>query len=94
MDSARAVAGELSLEGRAKLIRCPLLVVMGKLDRLIPWTHAARLAEEAGGPSELLLLEKGNHGCANLSPFHRYLTADWVAERLGGRTRQAATAPA
>ena len=94
MDSARAVAGQLSLEGRAKLIRCPLLVVMGKLDRLIPWTQATRLAKEAGGPAELLLLEKGNHGCANLAPFHRYLTADWVAERLGATTRQPAAASA
>ena len=94
MDSARAVAGQLSLEGRAKLIHCPLLVVMGKLDRLIPWTQAARLAEEAGGPARLLLLDKGNHGCANLSPFHRYLTADWVAERLGGPASRAARAPA
>ena len=92
--TARAVAGQLSLEGRAELIRCPLLVVMGKLDRLIPWTQAARLAEEAGGPSELLLLEKGNHGCANLAPFHRYLTADWVAERLGAPTRRPAPAAA
>ena len=31
---------ELSLAGRAELIRCPLLAVMGKLDRLIPWQHA------------------------------------------------------
>jgi dienelactone hydrolase len=93
--SARAVAGQLSLERRAKLIRCPLLAVMGKQDRLIPWTQAARLAEEAAGPAELLLLEKGNHGCANLAPFHRYLTADWVAERLGvTTTRRAAAAPA
>ncbi|MGO9218624.1 MAG: alpha/beta hydrolase family protein [Streptosporangiaceae bacterium] len=94
MDSARAVAGQLSLEGRAGLIRCPLLVVMGKLDRLIPWTEAARLAGEAGGPTKLLLLEKGNHGCANLSPFHRYLTADWVAERLGATASRPATARA
>ena len=94
MDSARAAAGQLTLEGRAELIRCPLLVVMGKLDRLIPWTQAARLAEEAGGPAELLLLDKGNHGCANLSPFHRYLTADWVAERLGATVRRPATATA
>ena len=50
MDSARSVAGQLSLEGRAKLIHCPLLVVMGKLDRLIPWTQAARLAQEAAAP--------------------------------------------
>ena len=44
-----------------------------------------RLVEEAGGPAELLLLEQGNHGCANLAPFHRYRTADWAAsaERLG-----------
>ena len=94
MDRARAVAGQLSLEGRAALIRCPLLVVMGRLDRLIPWTEAARLAEETGGPAELLLLEKGNHGCANLSPFHRYRTADWVAGQLGARTRRPAGAAA
>jgi 2,6-dihydroxypseudooxynicotine hydrolase len=86
MDSAWAVAAQLSLAGRAEKIRCPLLAVMGKLDRLIPWQDAARLVEEASGPSELLLLEQGNHGCANLAPFHRYRTADWVAEQLGART--------
>jgi len=70
-----------------------VLTVNG-LDRLIPWTEAARLVEEAGGPAELLLLEKGNHGCANLSPFHRYRTADWVAGQLGARTRRPAGAAA
>jgi 2,6-dihydroxypseudooxynicotine hydrolase len=87
MAAARVVAGQLSLAGRAEKIRCPLLAVMGKLDRLIPWQDAARLVEEASGPSELLLLEQGNHGCANLAPFHRYLTADWVAGQLGARVR-------
>ncbi len=93
-DHARQVAGQLSLEGRAELIRCPLLAVMGRLDRLIPWQQADRLVREAGGPARLLMLEKGNHGCANLAPFHRYETADWVAERLdarpGGRAGSAA----
>ena len=84
MAAARAAAAELSMEGRAELIRCPLLAVTGKRDRLIPWEHSARLVKEASGPAELLLLEEGNHGCANLAPFHRYLTADWVAEQLGG----------
>ena len=67
---------------------------MGKQDRLIPWTQAARLAEAAAGPAELLLLEKGNHGCANLAPFHRYLTADWVAETRHRDQPAAAAAPA
>ncbi len=84
MAAARAAAAELSMEGRAELIRCPLLAVTGKRDRLIPWEHSDRLVKEASGPAELLLLEEGNHGCANLAPFHRYLTADWVAEQLGG----------
>jgi dienelactone hydrolase len=87
-ETARARAAELSMAGRAGLIRCPLLAVMGQLDRLIPWTDAQRLVDEAGGPAELLLLEKGNHGCANLTPFHRYRTADWAAERLGARVRR------
>lgn len=87
MDSARAVAAQLTLAGRAEKIRCPLLAVMGKLDRLIPWQDAARLVEEASGPSELLLLDQGNHGCANLAPFHRYRTADWVAEQLGAEPK-------
>jgi pimeloyl-ACP methyl ester carboxylesterase len=85
MTSAREAARQLSMEGRAGLIRCPLLAVTGQRDRLIPWEQAARLVNEAGGPAELLLLEEGNHGCANLAPFHRYLTADWVAEQLGIR---------
>jgi dienelactone hydrolase len=85
LETARARAATLSMAGRAELIRCPLLAVMGKLDRLIPWQQAQRLVAEAGGPAELLLLEQGNHGCANLAPFHRYATADWAAERLGAR---------
>lgn len=85
LDTARARAGELSLAGRAELIRCPLLAVMGRLDRLIPPGHAERLVKEAAGPAQLLMLDKGNHGCANMAPFHRLAAADWAAEQLGGR---------
>ena len=89
MDTARRRAAELTMAGRAGLITCPLLAVMGKLDRLIPWQHAQRLVDEAGGEARLLLLEQGNHGCANLAPFHRQVTADWVAERLGASVNRA-----
>ncbi len=85
LETARARAAELTLEGRAGQIRCPLLAVMGRLDRLIPWQQAQRLVDEAGGPAELLLLDEGNHGCANLAPFHRYAAADWAAGKLGAR---------
>ncbi len=89
METARHRAEELNLVGRAGLIKCPLLAVIGKLDRLIPWQHAQRLVEEAGGEARLLLLEQGNHGCANLAPFHRQATADWAAEQLGAMVSRA-----
>jgi 2,6-dihydroxypseudooxynicotine hydrolase len=92
METARRRAEELTMAGRAGLIRCPLLAVMGKLDRLIPWQHAQRLVDEAAGESRLLLLEQGNHGCANLAPFHRQATADWAAEKLGASVRHLAAA--
>jgi dipeptidyl aminopeptidase/acylaminoacyl peptidase len=81
-EKAREHALELSLEGRAHKITAPLQIVMGKRDRLIPWQHARRLADTAGGKVDLLLLPDGNHGCANVSYQHRYHTADWMAEQL------------
>jgi dipeptidyl aminopeptidase/acylaminoacyl peptidase len=79
---ARTFAHTLSLSGRTKDIICPLLVVTGKRDRLIPWQHAARLAAEAAGPTTLIALEDGNHGCANVAAHHRQRTADWLATQL------------
>jgi pimeloyl-ACP methyl ester carboxylesterase len=79
---ARQVAHTLSLDGVAEKITAPLLIVFGRQDRLIPWQHAERLRDTAGGPTELLMLEDGNHGCANVAPWHRPYTADWLAARL------------
>ncbi|HUB41728.1 MAG TPA: alpha/beta hydrolase [Streptosporangiaceae bacterium] len=93
METARRRARELTLAGRAGLITCPLLAVTGKLDRLIPWQHAQRLVAEAGGEARLLLLEQGNHGCANLAPFHRQATADWAAEQLGATVSRTSPLP-
>jgi pimeloyl-ACP methyl ester carboxylesterase len=80
-DAARQAALELDLEGRTGDIACPLLVVVGKRDRLIPWRDGARLVDAVPG-ARLLAIETGNHGCANVAPLHRYYTADWVAEAL------------
>jgi dipeptidyl aminopeptidase/acylaminoacyl peptidase len=80
--AARAQALTLSLEGRTQHIRVPMLSVMGKLDRIIPYEQAQRVTAEVGATAELLLIEDGNHGCANVSYKHRYLSADWMAERL------------
>jgi dienelactone hydrolase len=72
----------LTLEGRAQHIRCPLLVVFGAGDRLIPPADGERLAQTASGPTELVVYPDGNHVCFNISYKFRPLTADWMANIL------------
>lgn len=80
---ARAVAATLSLAGVAQKITCPLYIVTGKLDRVVPWQDAERLAREAGGPVELVVIEDGNHVANNRAYKYRAQSADWMAAQLG-----------
>lgn len=86
MEEARKRAGELTLEGRTDSIACPLLIISGRLDRIVPWEEQQRLHEAVPG-SDLIMLENGNHGCANVLAEHRYRTADWMAAKLGAPLR-------
>lgn len=81
-DEAHEKALRMTMVGRSHLLTCPTLIIAGKRDRLIPWQQAQRLHDETASVSELLLLENGNHGCANVVAEHRYRTADWLADRL------------
>jgi len=80
-DEAYAVAERMTLAGVASQITQPLLVVFGKLDRLVPWQHADRLAAEAPN-AELWLFEQGNHVCMNMTYRWRPQAADWLAMQL------------
>jgi 2,6-dihydroxypseudooxynicotine hydrolase len=81
-DAARDRGASLTLKGVASRITCPLFIVAGKLDRLVPWQHAERLAQEAKGPVELLLIEDGNHVANNRAYRYRTQSADWMAREL------------
>jgi dipeptidyl aminopeptidase/acylaminoacyl peptidase len=78
---ARAKAARLDLSGVAARVKQPMLVVFGKLDRLIPYQHAERLAAEAPH-AELAMYPDGNHVCNNIPYKYRPLVADWLREKL------------
>jgi 2,6-dihydroxypseudooxynicotine hydrolase len=80
---AKARAAELSLASCAKRIRCPLLIVAGRQDRLVPAAHAERLAKAVSGPVELLMVEDGGHNANNRPYRYRSRSADWLAARFG-----------
>jgi dipeptidyl aminopeptidase/acylaminoacyl peptidase len=82
-EEAREHGRTLSLRGVAQNITCPLFIVMGRLDRVIPPSSAERLASEARGEVRLLMIENGNHVANNRAYLYRNQTADWMAAQLG-----------
>jgi len=83
MAEARDRAATLTLRDVAKNITCPLFVVAGKQDGLVPWQEAERLAAAASGPVVRCFLEDGNHVANNRVYRWRAQSADWMAQRLG-----------
>jgi 2,6-dihydroxypseudooxynicotine hydrolase len=81
--AAETYGRNFTLKGVAQNITCPLYVVAGKQDRIVPWQDGERLAREARGPVELLLIDDGNHVANNRGYRYRTQSADWMALQLG-----------
>lgn len=79
---AATKAREFSMEGRIEKIDRPLLLVVGKKDKLFDWRDAERIKSETGPATEIRVLENGNHGCANVVSQHRGQSADWLLHQL------------
>ena len=79
---AKEKAKTLSLVGLAQNITCPIFIVNGRHDRVVPAADAERLAREVKGPAELVMVEDGNHIANNRAYRWRSQSADWMAEQL------------
>jgi dipeptidyl aminopeptidase/acylaminoacyl peptidase len=80
---ARHNSAQLTMKDAAGRITCPLFVVAGRQDRLVPASHAERLAKSVSGPVELLMVEDGGHNANNRPYRYRSRSADWLAGQLG-----------
>lgn len=80
-DEAISRLRQFNLEGVAEKVTCPLLVIQGRHDRLVPAGQGERIAAEAP-TAELWLFEDGNHVCNNIPYKHRPQQADWMREKL------------
>ena len=83
VEEARKNAQTLSLVGVAQNITCPIFIVNGRLDRVVPAADAERLAREVKGPVVLMMIEDGNHIANNRAYRWRSQSADWMKEQLG-----------
>ena len=79
---ARAALQHFNLDNVMQKVRCPLLVIMGRQDRVVPPEEAERMAATASGETELWMFEDGNHVCNNIPYKYRPQQADWMQRRL------------
>lgn len=82
IEEARRHAATLTLKGVAERITCPIYIMNGRQDRIVPAKDAERLAREVKGPVTLHLVEDGNHIANNRAYRWRAQSADWMAEQL------------
>lgn len=90
LDEAVEMAKRFDLAGVAGRIECPLLVVHGENDRIVPLDSAKRLYEAAGSKRKHLKIFTAAEGAAeHCQVDNRQLgvdyIADWLAENAFGR---------
>ena len=74
---------KLDLTGVAEKVTCPLLVLHGTADEIVPFAHAERIAREARNVT-FRKYENGNHSLSNRHFEVRTGLADWMAQQIGG----------
>jgi len=82
-NQAREKARQLTMVEAAPNITCPIFIVTGRQDRLVPASHAEQLAKCVAGPVELMIVEDGGHNANNRPYRYRSRTADWLAGQFG-----------
>ena len=84
-EEALEFAKRITLEGVAEKITCPLLVIHGKLDPLVPWEQGKRIVDQASSKDkQFILYEEGIHSLSNVRYKAGPLVTDWLTEKLGG----------
>ena len=78
-EEAKEKAKALTMKEAAPRIACPIFIVTGRQDRLVPASHAEQLAKSVSGPVQLLIVEDGGHNANNRPYRYRSQTADWLA---------------
>lgn len=90
-DAFDTFAARLDLRPYAQRLRCPHLVVAGEDDELSPIHNTFELLPHIPSPVSLVLYEGEKHSAggassSTLGPNRNHLIADWLADRLAGRT--------
>lgn len=84
-------AQTLSLRGTGEKIKCPYLAVAGEDDHLSPIQFTYDLLDTISAPKQMLVYEGADHGIGNatsavLGPSNLTFVAEWLSDRLDGKS--------
>jgi dienelactone hydrolase len=90
-DEFDAFRKTITWEGHAEKIRAPYLCVAGEAEELSRLEYSERLMATLNGPKQMVVYQESRHSvgnvpAANLGPFPPILVADWLADRLAGKS--------
>jgi len=83
-EEARDFASRMDLSGCAQNIKCPLYIVGGALDRVVPPEESKLLADAVKGDVIFNMIEDGTHVANNRIYKYRTQSADWLSSILKG----------
>jgi len=83
-EEARDFASRMDLSGCAQNIKCPLYIVGGALDRVVPPEESKLLADAVKGDVVFNMIEDGTHVANNRIYKYRTQSADWLSSILKG----------
>lgn len=81
-EEAEDLAKKMDLSLAASKISCPIYIVGGALDRVIPPDHAKKLADAVSGEVILNMVSDGTHVVNNRPYKYRPESGDWMAKIL------------
>jgi 2,6-dihydroxypseudooxynicotine hydrolase len=82
LDEAKEYSKLFTMEGIANKIRCPIYILHGKQDTLVPLRHATLLASQVQGEKILDIEENGDHCAINMGNVVKPRMADWLTTKL------------
>ncbi len=88
LEEAYEISKTVTLQGLLDKIRCPLMIIQGGKDALVPAANAERITKEVKGDKSVIIYEDSDHGLHNVSYIMRPAMADWMKEKLGATDLQ------
>lgn len=77
------LSGQLTLSGVIKKIKCPVLIIHGEKDNIVPVSHAQRIYDELQCEKQIHIFPEEGHNFVGKQDELVEIVIDWLDKKLG-----------